>query len=170
MALGAVVILRAAVRDRAQLRWLVGAGGHPGSGLGILWVLPIATVLAVLLTQRTLGPNYLLPLYGVLPIWTGECLWWLWCRRRWVGGSLMAALLAFHLWANWAVTLGSSTGRGASAACSFPRAPARAGRRTSRWTARRTARSGSRSSRGPGQGPSTGRARSSSGTAGPSGR
>ena len=98
MALGAVVILRAAVRDRAQLRWLVGAGGHPGSGLGILWVLPIATVLAVLLTQRTLGPNYLLPLYGVLPIWTGECLWWLWCRRRWVGGSLMAALLAFHLW------------------------------------------------------------------------
>jgi hypothetical protein len=106
MVLGALVILRAAVRDRAQLRWLVGAGGHPGSGLGILWALPVANVLAVLLTQRTLGPNYLLPLYGVLPIWTGECLWWLWCRRRWVGASLMAGLFAFHLWANWAVTLG----------------------------------------------------------------
>ena len=110
MALGAVVILRAAVRDRAQLRWLVGAGGYPGSGLGILWALPVANILAVLLTQRTLGPNYLLPLYAVLPLWTGECLWWLWGRRRWIGGSLMAGLLAFHLWANWAVTLGRGPG------------------------------------------------------------
>ena len=106
MALAALVVLRAAVRDRAALGWLVGAGGHPGRGLGVLWVLPVVNVLAVLLTQRPLGPNYLLPLYAVLPIWTGECLWWLWCRRRWVGASLMAGLLAFQLWANWAVTLG----------------------------------------------------------------
>jgi hypothetical protein len=106
MTLGGLVIVRAAVRDRAGLRWLVGVGGHPGQGLGVLWVLFVANLLAVLVTKRTLGPNYLLPLYGVLPIWTGECLWWLWRRRRWLGGSVVAALLAFHLWANWTVTLG----------------------------------------------------------------
>jgi hypothetical protein len=106
MALGALVVARAAVRDRAELRWLAGRRGRPGRGLGILWALLAANLLAVLLTKRTLGANYLLPLYGVLPIWTGECLWWLWRRRRWVGASAIAGLLAFHLWANWAVTLG----------------------------------------------------------------
>ncbi len=106
MALGVLVIARAAVRDRGELRWLAGGAGHPGRGLGILWALLTANVLAVLLTQRALGANYLLPLYGVLPIWTGECLGWLWCRRRWVGAGAVAGLLAFHLWANWAVTLG----------------------------------------------------------------
>ncbi len=110
MALGALVIARAAVRDRAELRWLAGSGGHPGRGLGLLWVLLAVNVLAVLLTKRTLGANYLLPLYGVLPIWTGECLWWLWGRRRWVGATALAGLLTFQLWANWTVTLGRGSG------------------------------------------------------------
>ena len=37
-----------------------------------------------------------------------ECLWWLSGFRRWLGGLALAALLAFHLWAHWAVTLGRS--------------------------------------------------------------
>ncbi len=107
MALGALVVARAAVRDRAELGWLARVGGHSGQGLGVLWLLFAANLLAVLLTKRTLaGANYLLPLYAVLPIWTGECLWWLWGRKRWLGGSALVALLAFQLWANWAVTLG----------------------------------------------------------------
>ena len=106
--LGALSIARAAVRDRAALRWLVGGRGAPDQGLVLLWGLFTANVLAVLLSKRPLGPNYLVPLYGVLPIWTGECLWWLSGFRRWLGGLALAALLAFHLWAHWAVTLGRS--------------------------------------------------------------
>ncbi|HEY7141859.1 MAG TPA: hypothetical protein VIE44_17305, partial [Methylomirabilota bacterium] len=106
MALGVLVVGRALVRDREELRWLAGLGGQPGPGLGILWILLAANLLVVLPTKRVLGAAYLLPLYGVLPIWTGECLWWLWHRRRWLGGSVLVGLLAFYLWANWSVTLG----------------------------------------------------------------
>ncbi len=106
MALGALALVRAVVRDRGELRWFAGAGGQPGHGLGLLWGVAAANVGLVLLTKRTIGAIYLMPLYSVLPIWTGECLWWVWCRRRWLGGSALAGLLVFHLWANWMVTLG----------------------------------------------------------------
>ena len=89
------------------------SGGSPGSaggrdqGLSALWGVAAANVGLVLLTYRPLGENYLLPLYSVsLPIWTGECLQWLWGWRRWLGMSVLAGLLAFHLWTNWMVTLG----------------------------------------------------------------
>jgi hypothetical protein len=106
MALGALVVARAVVRDAGELRWLAGGAGRPGPGLAVLWPLLAANVLAVLLSQRAIGSNYLLPLYSVLPVWTGECLWWLWTRRRWIGAGAAAGLLAFQLWSNWAVTLG----------------------------------------------------------------
>lgn len=108
MGLGALAIVRAAVRDRAALRWLVGRGGAPDGGLVLLWGVFLANVLVVLATKRPLGANYLVPLYAVLPIWTGECLWWLRGRWRWVGGVALAALLSVHLWAHWATTLGRS--------------------------------------------------------------
>ena len=104
--LGALAVARAAVRDRVELRWLAGTGGDPRQGLGLLWVLVATNVGLVLLTKRPLGPNYLLPLFSVLPIWLGECLWWLWTRRRWVGAGALAGWLALQLGANWAVTLG----------------------------------------------------------------
>lgn len=106
LAFGALVVARAAIRDRAALGWLAGSSPPVGRGRVILWILFLTNVLAVLLTKRTLGANYLVPLYAVLPIWTGECLWWLWGRRRWLGASLLVGLLAFHLWAHWAATLG----------------------------------------------------------------
>jgi hypothetical protein len=81
MALGLLVILRAAVRDWRALGWLAGLGGRPDQGLSALWGVAAANVGLVLLTQRPLGGNYLLPLYSVLPIWTGECLQWLWGWR-----------------------------------------------------------------------------------------
>jgi F5/8 type C domain len=110
MSLGVLVVVRALVRDRTELRWLAAAGGQPGRGLGMLWALLLGNILAVLVTKRTLGPTYLLPLYGVLPLWTGEFLWWLGRRRRWLGRSVLAGFLAFHLWANWAATLGRGQG------------------------------------------------------------
>ena len=106
LVLSALVVVRAAVRDRAALRWLGGAAGPPDQGLVILWGLFAGNILAVLLSKRPLGANYLLPLYAVLPIWTGECLWWLWGRRRWLGAATVVGLVAFHLWSNWAVSLG----------------------------------------------------------------
>jgi hypothetical protein len=106
LALGLLVILRAAVRDWRALVWLAGLGGRPDQGLSALWGVAAANVGLVLLTHRPLGANYLLPLYSVLPIWTGECLQWLWGWRRWLGMSVLAGLLAFHLWSNWMVTLG----------------------------------------------------------------
>jgi hypothetical protein len=108
--LGALALARAVVRDRAEVRWLVGAGGHPGSGLGLLWLLVVANVGLVLLTKRPLGAAYLLPLYSVLPVWLGECLRWLWGRRRWLGAGALAAWLGLQLWANWAVTVGREGG------------------------------------------------------------
>lgn len=106
VALGVPVLARAVIRDGPELRWLAGAGGQPGPGLGLLWGVTVANLGLVLFTQRTLGANYLLPLYSVLPIWLGEGLWWLWGRRRWLGAGALAGWLAFQLWSNWAVTLG----------------------------------------------------------------
>jgi len=106
MGLGALAIVRAAVRDRAALRWLARRGGAPDGGLVLLWGVFLANALVVLATKRPLGANYLVPLYAVLPIWTGECLWWLRGRWRWVGGAALAALLGVHLWAHWSATLG----------------------------------------------------------------
>jgi hypothetical protein len=100
---GALAFVRAAVRDRAALRWLVGRGGARDDGLVILWGVFLANVLIVLATKRPLGANYLMPLYAVLPIWTGECLWWLRGRSRWLGGAALAGLLLVN---HWTATLG----------------------------------------------------------------
>jgi hypothetical protein len=106
LTLAALSVARAAVRDRAELRWLAGAGGRRGRGLVLLWGVAAANVGLVLLTKRPLGPTYLLPLYSVLPIWLGECFWWLGRKRRGLGMGALAGWLALQLWANWAVTLG----------------------------------------------------------------
>jgi F5/8 type C domain len=106
MALGVLALARAVMRDGPELRWLAGADGQRGQGLSLLWGVAVANLGLVLFTQRTLGANYLLPLYSVLPIWLGECLWWLWGRRRWLGAGALAGWFAFQLWSNWAVTLG----------------------------------------------------------------
>jgi hypothetical protein len=106
MAVALLSVARAAVRDRGELRWLVGLGGARGPGLVMLWGVVVANVGLVLLTKRTLGPTYLLPLYSVLPVWLGECFWWLGRRRRWLGTSALASWLAVQLWANWTVTFG----------------------------------------------------------------
>ena len=93
IAVGVLAVARAVVRDRAELGWLVGAGGGPERGLCLLWAVAAANVGLVLLTKRPLGANYLLPLYSVLPLWLGECFWWLGGRRagsapaRWAAGS-----------------------------------------------------------------------------------
>ncbi len=106
IAVGVLAVARAAVRDRAELGWLVGAGDGPERGRCLLWAMAAANVGLVLLTKRPLGSNYLLPLYSVLPLWLGECFWWLGARRGWLGAGALGGWLAFHLWANWAVTLG----------------------------------------------------------------
>jgi F5/8 type C domain len=104
--LAALALGRAVVRDRAGIRWLAGTGGQPGRGLAALWALVAMNVTLVLLTKRTLGPTYVLPLYSVLPIWLGECCWWLGRQRRGLGAGALAAWLAIQLWANWTATLG----------------------------------------------------------------
>ena len=105
--LGLLVLARALLRDRRQLAWLAGASrGGPGNGLSLLWILVVANLALALPTQRTLGITYFLPLYAVLPLWTGEFLAWLWGVRRWLGATVMFGLLGFHVWATWTVTLG----------------------------------------------------------------
>jgi hypothetical protein len=104
---GLVVLARALVRDRGQLAWLVGARRDgPGSGLSLLWILAVANLALALPTKRTLGITYFLPLYAVLPLWTGELLAWLWGWRRWLGATAVVGLLGFNVWATWTVTLG----------------------------------------------------------------
>jgi hypothetical protein len=110
--LGLLVAGRALVRDRHELRWLVGAGGRRGTGLASLWAFVAANLAITLLTQRALAITYFLPLYTVLPLWYGEFLAWLWGVRRAFGVAALAGLLGFYLWSSWTVTLG----RGAEAA------------------------------------------------------
>ncbi len=105
--LALLVLARALLRDGRQLAWLVGASrGGPGSGLSLLWILLLANLVLALPTKRTLGLTYFLPLYAILPLWTGEFLAWLWGVRRWLGATAAVGLLGFHLWATWTVTLG----------------------------------------------------------------
>ena len=107
VAIGGFAVLRAVVRDRDELRWLVGAGGQPRSGLGLLWAMVVGHIGLMLFTHRTLGATYCVPLYAALSIWTGEALAWLWLRRRWLGGGAVTVLVAWHLWANFGASLGS---------------------------------------------------------------
>jgi hypothetical protein len=111
--LGLLVVARAIARDRGEIAWLAGLRrGAAGSGLGILWILAAANLALALPTKRTLGLTYFLPLYAVLPLWTGELLAWLGGVRRWLGATAVVALLGFHLWATWTVTLGRHTEAG----------------------------------------------------------
>jgi hypothetical protein len=109
---GLLAVGRALVRDRDELRWLVGAGGSRGTGLAALWALVAANLAITLLTRRALAITYFLPLYAVLPLWYGEFLAWLWGVRRALGVAGLVGVLGFYLWSSWAVTLG----RGAEAA------------------------------------------------------
>jgi hypothetical protein len=106
LGVGLAALLRALVRDRGELRWLVGAGGRPGTGLAALWALVVALLALTLPTERALRETYFLPLYALLPIWLGELLGWLWARRRLAGALATAGLVGFYLVATWTVTLG----------------------------------------------------------------
>jgi hypothetical protein len=106
LAVGLAAVLRALVRDRAGLRWLLGAGGRPGTGLAALWAVVVSLLALTLPTERALRETYFLPLYAVLPIWLGELLGWLWAWRRAVGALATAGLVGFYLVAAWTVTLG----------------------------------------------------------------
>jgi hypothetical protein len=110
--IGGFAVVRAAARDRDELRWLAGAGGQPGSGLALLWAMVLGHVGLMLFTQRTLGATYCVPLYAALSIWTGEALAWLWFRWRWLGGGALAILVASHLWISWEASLGGPAATG----------------------------------------------------------
>ena len=111
LALGGLVVARAIVRDRRTLAWLLGRRGDPGAGLGLLWGVVLANLALLIFTRRALGNFYLLPLYGVVPIWVAEAVGWLWTMRRSLGGAALAGLLGFHLAANAGVTVGRRDAR-----------------------------------------------------------
>ena len=99
--LWAVALIRAGIRDRNELAWMVGLGGRRDRGQGMLWLVAGAALAVAVVTKRPLYAHYLLPLYSVLPCWMGEGLAWLRRRRPWLAGAALAALLAAHGWANW---------------------------------------------------------------------
>ena len=104
-------LVRAAVRDRAELTWLAGGRGRIGRGLVVFWIVAGTLMALMLATRRPLHDYYLLPLYAVFPAWMGEGLDWLRRRRPAAAvGSIaaLAALLAVHAWANWRATIGST--------------------------------------------------------------
>ena len=109
-ALAAGIILRAAVRDRGELAWSVGLDGGRGTGASLLWWVLAANVVLLVASPRggMAGSRYAFALFSVLPCWIGEALHALWRRRRLAGGTGLAALLAFQLWANWSDTLGGT--------------------------------------------------------------
>ncbi len=104
--LGLLIVARAVARDRHELRWLGGARAGAGTGLSLLWMVLVANLALTLPTKRTLGITYFLPLYAVLPIWTGEFVAWVWGVRRWLGVTALVGLLGFNVGSTWAVTLG----------------------------------------------------------------
>jgi hypothetical protein len=79
--LWAVAVVRAAVRDRAELSWMLGLGGRRAAGRSVFWIVAGTTLGLTLATQRPLHVHYFLPLYSVLPCWMGEYLDWLRGRR-----------------------------------------------------------------------------------------
>ncbi len=106
LAFGGLVVARAVARDRRALAWLLGRGARPDTGLALLWGVVLADLALLVFTRRALGNFYLLPLYGVAPVWVAETVAWLWTVRRSLAGTVLAALLGFHLAANAAVTVG----------------------------------------------------------------
>jgi hypothetical protein len=108
MPLWAAALVRAPVRDRAELAWILGGRGRIGRGQVILWIVAGTNVALVLATERAIDHYYLLPLYSVLPCWMGESLDWLRRRRPRLAGVALAGLLALNGWANWRETLGTT--------------------------------------------------------------
>ncbi len=107
--LGVGAVARAAVRDRDEMRWVVGLGGRPGRGDVLLWGLFTTNLALVFFTPRGAGGvRYLVPLFSVLPCWLGELLCWLWGNRRAAGAVAVVGVLGFQLWANWTDTLGGT--------------------------------------------------------------
>jgi hypothetical protein len=75
----------------------------------LLWPVFIVNLALVVGTPRGVhGNQYLLPLYSVLPYWTGETLSWLRKTRPVVGRFATVLLLVFHLGTNWMASLGST--------------------------------------------------------------
>jgi hypothetical protein len=101
-------LVRAAVRDRAELAWVVGRRGRIGRGLVVLWIVAGSLLALALATRRPVHDYYLLPLYSVLPCWMGEAIDWLRRRQPRIVAGALAALLAVHAWANWHDTLGTT--------------------------------------------------------------
>jgi hypothetical protein len=108
LALGVTVLLRAIVRDGRAMS--PKGAGSDGAALGVLlWPVFLVNLALVLGTPRGVhGNQYLLPLYSVLPCWTGETLSWLWQTRPMVGRFATILLLSFHLGTNWMASLGST--------------------------------------------------------------
>ena len=98
----------AAVRDHAELGWLLGRHGRLDRGQVILWIVVATNLALVLVTHRAIDHYYLLPLCSVLPCWAGEALSWIHGRSQLVAGAALAGLLALNVWTNWQGTLGST--------------------------------------------------------------
>ena len=97
-----MALARAAVRDRAELAWALGLGGHLDRGHVILWIVAATNLALVLVTQRAIDAYYLLSIYAVLPCWMGDTLDWLRRRRGpLLAGAALAALLVLQGWPNW---------------------------------------------------------------------
>ena len=105
--LWAVAVVRAAVRDRAELSWMLGLGGRRAAGRSVFWIVAGTTLGLTLATQRPLHVHYFLPLYSVLPCWMGECLDWLRGRRALLAGAGLVGLLALNGWASWQDSIGA---------------------------------------------------------------
>jgi hypothetical protein len=109
LALGAIAVVRAVVRDRADIAWLVGLGAERGGGSALLWVLALSLLSLLLFTQRGVhGAQYLLPLYAILPCWIGDALCWLWGRRRALAVAALSAFVWVQCLAIWTVFMRAS--------------------------------------------------------------
>ncbi len=102
LALGVIAVVRAMVRDRGDLAWLVGLGARRGGGSALLWIVTLSHLGLLVFTQRGVhGGQYVVPLYSVLPCWIGDALYWLWGRRRAVSVVALSAFVWLQASTTW---------------------------------------------------------------------